>query len=321
MEFFGVRILGLGEAGLRKLALTAAVLLVALLLRRLFRFVADASIGARSRHTIWARKGIRLTIAGMAVLLLLSIWFDDPGRLAAFMGLLAAGLAFAAQNLVLSVAGYFVIVFGKVFDLGHRIELGGVRGDVLDIGLVKTTIMEMGVPAALFPEPHHWVAARQYTGRVVSVVNAEVFRQPVFNYTANLDVLWEELRVPLRYGTELARAERIVVEAARVHTREQVAHATRQFAQLRTRFLIEHADLEPQAFFRLTDNWVELSVRFVVSTHGIRVVKDRITRDVLAAFARDGIEVASETLEIARLPAVVVGPAPAAKPEPSNQGG
>lgn len=131
------------------------------------------------------------------------------------MGLLAAGLAFASQNLVLSIAGYFVIVFGRVFDLGHRIELGGVRGDVLDIGLVKTTIMEMGVPAALFPDPHHWVAARQYTGRVVSVVNAEVFRQPVFNYTANFNLLWEELLIPLRYGTDLAVAERIVVEAAR----------------------------------------------------------------------------------------------------------
>ena len=56
------------------------------------------------------------------------------------MGLLAAGLAFAAQNLVLSIAGYFVIVFGKVFDLGHRVELGGVRGDVLDIGSPRSSV-------------------------------------------------------------------------------------------------------------------------------------------------------------------------------------
>lgn len=306
MEFFGVRILGLSEAGLRKIALTLLVLALAFAARSAFRFVAGFGIGTTSRRTLWARKGIRLTIGFIAALLLLSIWFDDPGRLASFMGLLAAGLAFAAQNLVLSIAGYFVIVFGKVFDLGHRIELGGVRGDVLDIGLVKTTIMEMGVPAALFPEPHHWVAARQYTGRVVSVVNAEVFRQPVFNYTANFNLLWEEVRIPLRYGTDLAVAERIVVDAARDHTADEVAIGREQLDKMRKLYLVEPADLEPQVFVRLTDNWIELTVRFLVSTHGIRAVKDLIARKILSDFQAAGIDVASQTFELVRAPALTM---------------
>lgn len=306
MEIFGVRILGLGEVGLRKLALTLVVLAVAFALRAAFHFVAAHALRTTSRRILWARKGIRLAIALIAGLLILSIWFDDPARLASFMGLLAAGLAFAAQNLVLSIAGYFVIVFGKVFDLGHRIELGGVRGDVLDIGLVKTTIMEMGVPAALFPEPHHWIAARQYTGRVVSVVNAEVFRQPVFNYTANFNLLWEELRIPVRYGTDLAKAERIVAGAAREYTREEVAVAREQLEKMRRLYLVEAADLEPRVFVRLTDNWLELSVRFLVLTHGIRDVKDRIARRVLEDFERAGIQIASQTVEITRVPELSV---------------
>ncbi len=302
MDIFGVRILGLSEQGLTKLALSLAVIAVALLVRRLFRVVARMGLGSASRRSIWARKSVRIVIAMIAGLLLLSIWFDDPERLATFTGLVAAGLAFASQNLVLSIAAYFVIVFGKVFDLGHRIELGGVRGDVLDIGLVKTTIMEMGVPAELFPDPHHWVAARQYTGRVVSVVNAEIFKQPVFNYTASFELLWEELRIPLRYGTDLAVAERVVIDAAREHTREHVTAARAQLEALRRLYLIEPGDLEPRAFLRLTDNWLELSVRFVVSTHGVRVIKDRISRDVLAGFTRAGVEIASQTIEITRLP-------------------
>jgi small-conductance mechanosensitive channel len=302
MELFGVRVLGLSEEGLRKIALTVVVLVIAFLARSAFRFVAGFGEGTTSRKSLWARKGIRLAIGFVAALLLLSIWFDDPGRLASFMGLLAAGLAFAAQNLVLSIAGYFVIVFGKVFDLGHRIQLGGVRGDVLDIGLVKTTIMEMGVPAALFPDPNHWVAARQYTGRVVSVVNAEVFRQPVFNYTANFNLLWEELRLPLRYGTDPRRAEEIVMEAARAHTAGEVALGREQLERMRKLYLVEAPDLEPKVYLQLTDNWIELSVRFLVSTHGIRAVKDRIARQILADFQAAGIEVASQTVELARVP-------------------
>ena len=300
MELLGIRILGLSPVGLRKLALTLVVLALAFAARSALRFAVGFGDGATSRRSLWARKSVRLIIGFVAALLLLSIWFDDPGRLASFMGLLAAGLAFAAQNLVLSVAGYFVIVFGKVFDLGHRIELGGVRGDVLDIGLVKTTIMEMGVPAALFPDPHHWVAGRQYTGRVVTVVNADVFKQPVFNYTANFNLLWEELRIPVRYGADLAAAERIVVEAARTHTQDEVTRASEQLDKLRRRYLIEPSDLEPQVFVQLTDNWIELSLRFLVSTHGIRAVKDRLSRQILAEFQRAGIGIASQTIELVR---------------------
>jgi small-conductance mechanosensitive channel len=286
--------------------LTVIVLVLAFGARSLLRFVAGLGEGATSRRSIWVRKSIRLAIGGLATLLLLSIWFDDPARLSTFMGLFAAGLAFAAQNLVLSVAGYFVIVFGRIFDLGHRIELGGVRGDVLDIGLVKTTIMEMGVPRALFPEPHHWVAARQYSGRVVSVANAEVFRQPVFNYTANFELLWEELTVPLRYGSDVARAEAIVLDAAQTHTRDAVSVAGQQLEELRRRYLVEAADLEPNTYVRLTDNWVELSVRFLVSTHGVRVVKDQISRSILRAFGEAGIEIASQTIEVVRTPPITL---------------
>lgn len=306
MELFGVRVLGLSDAGLRKLLLTAVVLGVAFGARGFLRFVSGLGAGATSRRSIWVRKSVRLAIGALATLLLLSIWFDDPGRLSTFMGLVVAGLAFAAQNLVLSAAGYFVIVFGRVFDLGHRVELGGVRGDVLDIGFVKTTIMEMGVPRALFPDPHHWVAARQYTGRVVTVANAEVFRQPVYNYTANFELLWEELSIPLRYGADLEQADRIVLEIARTQTHEAVAVASRELEQLRRSYLVEQTDLEPSTYVRLTDNWIELNVRFITSTHGVRSVKDRISRSILAAFAAARIEIASQTVELVRAPALTL---------------
>lgn len=302
MEILGIRILGFSSAGLRKLALTALVLTVAFGARRALRFVAGFGSGASSRRSIWIRKLARLVMGGLACLLLLSIWFDDPARLATFMGLVGAGLAFAMQQAVLSMAGFFVIVFGKIFDLGHRIEMGGVRGDVLDIGLFKTTVMEMGVPHSLFPEPHHWVAARQYTGRVVTIANAAVFKQPIYNYTANFDLLWEEIRVPVRYGADLAIADRVVLAAARRHTGAVVDGARSQLRRMRERFLVEDEDLEPRLYLRLTDNWMELTVRFLVSTHGVREIKDAIFREIHEKFERLGIEIASTTFEVTHAP-------------------
>jgi small-conductance mechanosensitive channel len=259
-----------------------------------------------SRRSIWTRKSIRLAFGALGTLVLLSIWFDNPNRLATFLGLLAGGLAFASQNAVLSVAGYFVIVFGKAFDLGDRIQLGDVRGDVLDIGLLKTTVMEMGVPPLMHPDPHHWVASRQYTGRLVTITNAEVFKQPTYNYTRNFNFLWEELRLPLRYDGDLRRAEAIVLAAVREATAGIIEEGHRELANMRERYLIHASELEPRAYLRLTDNWVELSVRFLVKAYGVREVKDTISRRVLERFREEGIELASATVELVRLPRMEV---------------
>jgi small-conductance mechanosensitive channel len=305
MEFFGVRILGFNAETLHKVMLSLAVVAVVLCVRALLTVVVGLGTGV-SRRSIWVRKYVRLAFGAVGALLLLSIWFDNPNRLATFLGLLAGGLAFASQNAVLSVAGYFVIVFGKAFDIGDRIQLGDVRGDVLDIGLLKTTVMEMGVPALLLPEPHHWVQARQYTGRVVTITNAEVFKQPTYNYTRSFDFLWEEMRIPLRYETDFQRAEALLLEVVREATAGIIQEGHRELANLRERFLIHADELEPRAYLRLTDNWVEMSVRFLVKTYGVREVKDAISRRVLARFREEGIEVASTTVEVVHLPRVEV---------------
>lgn len=301
MDFFGVRILGLNDESLRKLLLTIAVLGIAFALRAAFGVVVGGHT-TMSRKKFWFRKTVRLGIGAVATLLVLSIWFDSANRLATFTGLIAAGAAFASQNAVLSVAGYFVIVFGKMFDIGDRIELGTVRGDVLDIGLFKTTVMEMGVPNALQPDPRHWIHSRQHTGRVVTITNSEVFKNPTYNYTRNFEFLWEELQIPLRYDGDLDSAEAIVLDAVREVTHDTLAEGRRALTRMQERYLVQAGDLEPQTYVRLTDSWIELSVRFLVNARGTRSTKDQIVRRILRGFRQSGIEIATASFEVVRVP-------------------
>lgn len=300
MDIFGVHILGLGPGALHKWLLTAIVLGAAILLRWAFKLLTPT--GKVSRRSIWTRKYVSLGIGALAILLLFSIWFDDAGRMATFSGLIAAGAAVASQNAILSMAGYLVIVFGKVFDLGDRIQIGDVRGDVLDIGLFKTTVMEMGVPLKLHPDPNHWVGARQYSGRVVTFTNAEIFKNPAFNYTRMFNFLWEEVQVPVPYETDLRQAEAIVAKAVSDVTQGVIDEGRAQLSELSQKFLIRESDLEPRVYVRLTDNWVELSVRFLVRSWGVRETKDAIARRIFDRFQEAGISVASATFEVVKLP-------------------
>ena len=314
MELFGITLVGFSAESGRKLLLTAAAVLLlwaagkglVALARRL-----AGNRGARGeRAFFWTRQGVRLAVALLIVIFIVSIWFDDPARLATGLGLLSAGLAFALQKLVTAIAGYFVILRGETFNVGDRITMGGVRGDVIALSFTQTTIMEMGQPPAVQnADPAQWVKSRQYTGRVVTVSNARVFDEPIYNYTREFPFIWEELSVPVPYDADRARAEAILLDTARRHTAQAAQMGEAALAEMEKRYFTRAAELEPSVYYRLTDNWLELTVRFVSPTHAVRAVKDAMSREVLRGFGDAGIAVASATLVVElRSP----GPRPAA---------
>jgi small-conductance mechanosensitive channel len=219
------------------------------------------------------------------------------------VGLVTAGLAFALQKVITALAGYFVILRGHTFSVGDRITMGGVRGDVIALGFIQTTIMEMGQPPSIEDKTAPaWVKSRQYTGRIVTVSNDKIFDEPVYNYTRDFPYLWEEISLPISYTADRERAERILLECAdrhTVHIKEMGQEALQMMYQ---RYFLHPADMTPKVYYRITNNWLELTVRFMVKDHGIRDLKDAVTRDVLKAFERAGITIATTTLNVVGFP-------------------
>jgi small-conductance mechanosensitive channel len=322
VQLFGVKLVGVTAENGRKLLLSLVVILVlSLIIRGLERLARAALPGERHVHSrFWWRQTIRLASAFLGLVLLLSIWFDDPSRLTTAAGLVTAGLAIALQRVVTAFAAYFIILRGRLFQVGDRIVMGGVRGDVIALGFLRTTIMEMGQPPPVQKDaPAIWVEARQYSGRIVTVTNDRIFEEPVYNYTRDFPYLWEELHLPVPYSADRATAERVLLEAARGHTVQVSEMSAEALQELRRRYFLDSADLEPRVYWRLTDNWLELSVRFVTRERGVRGVKDAISREVLAGLEAAGIQVASATFEVTGLPAVrVTGDVPPAR---RNHGG
>ena len=202
-------------------------------------------------------------------------------------------------------AGYIVILRGNTFTVGDRITMGGVRGDVIALSFMQTKIMEMGQPPAVQgADPAMWVRSRQFTGRIVTVTNDKVFDEPVYNYTREFPFMWEEVTVPIPYRADRDRAERILLDCVAEYTEAIDTESEPVRRALERRYFISVDDLTPRVFYRLTDNWLELTIRFIVREHGIRHVKDAIARAVLPAFEHAGIEIASATQEIVKLPPV-----------------
>lgn len=170
--------------------------------------------------------------------------------------------------------------------------------------------MEMGQPAA-GATPEMWVRSLEYTGRVVAVSNAQVCDEPVFNYSRDFPYLWDEISVPVGYDADRALTERILLEVANTRTVRLSDVSGEALRAMRRRYFVRMEDLRPKVYTRITDNWLELTVRFVVEVRGVRDFNDAMNREILHRFDEVGIPIASSTMVVTQIAAPPPSPHPA----------
>jgi small-conductance mechanosensitive channel len=242
-------------------------------------------------HTLY--KLTRNTVFAAGAVVILFIWLGSGSDFTVAMGIFGAGIAFASQEVIGSFAGYVSIVTGNIYRIGDRVRIGDVMGDVLDITILRTTVMEIG----------EWVQADQYTGRVVTIANRFVFSAPVFNYTQHWRYLWDEIMIPVTYASDWRRAGEVMLEHGRSYTSHLQEQAQEQIESLAEQYPLYDTTVAPTLYVVITDNWIELTLRYVVDAHERRGVKARLHHELLQHFeAESDITVASATFEIVGFP-------------------
>ncbi len=274
---------------IRRLIAVVTVLLVLVILVRfinssLSRYVREAD--ARYR----ARKFVNFTGYVLGGLILATIYSDSLGNLTVAFGVAGAGIAFALQEVIASFAGWFAISLASFYKTGDRVQLGGIRGDVIDIGILRTTLMEVG----------EWVKGDRYSGRVVRIANSFVFKEPVFNYSGDFPFLWDEIIVPVKYGSDHRLAREILQRIASEIVGDYVESAAIAWKEMVNKYLIENAAVEPTVTLAANDNWLEFSLRFVVDYKQRVSTKDRLFTRIIEEFAQTQgrVSIASATLQI-----------------------
>ncbi|HTU46590.1 MAG TPA: mechanosensitive ion channel domain-containing protein [Bryobacteraceae bacterium] len=308
VQLFGVKLVGVNAENGKKLLFSLVFIAFVMLLGRFLRWLAHRNAWDRAskRFAFWTHQGISIAVTVVLIVGIVSLWFDNPSTLTTAAGMVTAGLAFALQKVVTAFAGYLVILRGKTFTVGDRITMGGIRGDVIALSFLQTVIMEMGEPAEGDAADAAWVQARQYTGRIVRVTNAVIFDKPVYNYTREFPYIWEEMRIPVPYSADRKRAEQILLDAARKHTVKIAEIGEEALRALELRYVLKRSELEPLIYWRLTDNWIEMTVRFIVPDAGIRTIKSKMSRDIIEELDRAGIPIASGTYEVVGMPPIKV---------------
>ena len=206
-----------------------------------------------------------------------------------FFGLLGAGLAVALREPLLALAGRIAIFAGHMYNVGDRIEISKMSGDVIDVGLFYTRMMEVG----------NWIHADQATGRILQFSNSIIFANPIFNYTQNFNYLWDEIMLPVKYASDLDSAKELMLRAADEYTETFLHGAEEELEKLGNSFVVPKFDLKPAVFTDVTDNYVRLNLRYIVDPRKRRIAKsflwDRILPEVRA---NEGIQLGSSTMDL-----------------------
>lgn len=214
------------------------------------------------------------------------------------LGVAGAGIAFALQEVIASFAGWLALLFGNFYKPGDRVQLGGIKGDVIDIGILRTTLMEMG----------NWVDGDLYNGRIVRIANSFVFKEPVFNYSGDFPFLWDEIKIPIRYGSDFELARSICKSTVQQVTKEYSAQASVMWSTMTKKYRVEKATTEPIVSLVANDNWIEFTIRYVVDFKRRRATKDALFTGILNEVAQTNgkVQFASATFELTTLPPITI---------------
>lgn len=280
------------DLGTKTITISIAIFSVLILSGIVKKILPKYILNTSSRYR--SRKFVNLIAYALVILAILTVFSNQLTGFTVFLGVAGAGIAFALQEIIASAAGFIVIHSSNFYQVGDRVLLGGIKGDVIDIGILRTSLMEIG----------DWVDGDLYNGRITRVANSFVFKEPVYNYSGNFPFLWDEIKVPIKTDGDFEYAKKEFLEILQRVQGEFTEAAKKDWEKMTVEFMVEKARIEPMVSMGFDENWITLTLRYVVDFKARRGTKDRISEQVLKAIkASNGkIEIASAAFEITAFP-------------------
>ena len=260
----------------KKIIQTGLILLIGYLLFFILGMIINRRVKElKTQHIL--RKNALYLINLIIILYIIFLWFRNISSLTIFFSAAVAGAFIALQDVILSIAGWFVIHIRRPFEVGDRIELGGVKGDVIDIRLLQTVLLEIG----------NWVEGDQSTGRIVNVPNSAIFKQENYNYNRGFEFIWNEIKVLITFESDWKRAEEIMLEHALKRSEGMEDMVRIKIKRMARRYMIHYGKLTPIVYVDIKDSGVGLTLRYLTKARARRTGQDELSRVILEDFEKE----------------------------------
>jgi small-conductance mechanosensitive channel len=226
-------------------------------------------------------------------IVVMMVWVQNIQTIVVGAGLVAIGITISLQEVAKNFVGGLNILINKTYEVGDRIEINSKKGDVIDIGIFYTTILEID----------EWLSGDQPTGRLSIIPNSFVLSDITNNYTKDFKFLWDEITIPITYDSDWRAATELMLDVINKETVTLIKQAAEAFPRLERKYFFSRRSTEPAIFIKLTSNWIELYARFVTEPKQRRIIWSRLSTRILEEIEKsDKIKIASTTIDIVGFP-------------------
>jgi small-conductance mechanosensitive channel len=266
---------------------SALLIILALLALFLAHRVIDrflARLGLERKRQATLRAILRFAVQTLAVLVILLVVFGIPSQLSTILGLAGAGLTVVLKDFIVSFLGWFALMGRNGIRVGDWVEINGVRGEVIEISLLRTVLLETG----------NWSEGGYPTGRQVAFLNSYAVEGYYFNFTTAGQWLWDELQVLIPSGEDpypLIEKVRAIVAK---ETENSVQAAEQEWQRVTRRYGVRSLSAAPAVDVRPADGGVKLVVRYMTRAGERSEVRSRLSHAVVEML-HHGKEAASIT--------------------------
>ncbi len=265
-----------------KLLISLLIFCIAWILGRLLTKLITGRIeGHHANYKI--RKVITYILYFFAFLIVARIWFQGIESLTTLFGIFSAGLAIALKDPISDIAAWLFLIVKRPLEVGDRVEINSISGDVIDIRVFQFTLLEI----------NNWAGADQSTGRIVHMPNSLVFNKSIANYSKGFKYIWNEIRVTITFESNWRKAKGILENIAKNHTIHLTEEAGRGVKEASQKFMIFYNHLTPIVYTEVANNGVVLTIRHLCEPRNRRDTSEKIWEDVLdMANANEDIDLA-----------------------------
>jgi small-conductance mechanosensitive channel len=240
------------NGGLRGVLVILAIAIIGLFVNDLIKtLLGKLSMDRRQVETLRTCTGVTLQIVG--VLLVLLVIFGIPTQLGTVLGLAGAGLTVALKDFIIAFLGWFVLLGKNGIRLGDWVEINGVTGEVVDLGVFHTVLLETG----------NWTDSGHPTGRRVTFTNSYAVEGHYFNFSTSGQWLWDELKIVLPTGQNLYPIVDAIHKKVLEATSERARQAEQEWLGATKSRNMKALSAEPAINVKPVIGGTEISVRYI----------------------------------------------------------
>jgi small-conductance mechanosensitive channel len=208
-------------------------------------------------------------MAGFGAMIGLLIWVEDAAQIVLIVGVIWGAILIALRDLIQNFIGSLTLLTTGEYRIGDQIRLQGFYGLVIDIGIFRTTLMELDRESGDHP-----------TGDIVTIPNGILFREIITNTTRHLSIVTDELRITVPFDSDLRVVRDAFTAAVRKHTGEIERRAEGELRQLREKKFLPDLDTKPAINLLLSDSGIGVVVKYVTTSQDRAAIRSRIIEEI-----------------------------------------